>query len=178
MSAVTYSDLILGLVPKERGSPILLSGNVPFPPKSYNVLSVGKTKLWLMPIWLNACRKTMSGWLPLSTRTLCSNKPTTLQLMTSASVWGALRRSMYLATKVSGTWDHFIWTIGPVIATWLTHDNDLFLAFIFEVRARPFGDHMDYSSKGRIGVTPGFGRQTECEPCTCQDQKLTYTAIT
>jgi hypothetical protein len=27
-------------------------------------------------------------------------------------------------------------------------------------------------------VTPGFGRQTECEPCTCQDQKLTYTAIT
>jgi hypothetical protein len=27
-------------------------------------------------------------------------------------------------------------------------------------------------------VTLGFGRQTECEPCTCQDQKLTYTAIT
>jgi hypothetical protein len=27
-------------------------------------------------------------------------------------------------------------------------------------------------------VTPGFGRQTECEPCTCQDQKFTYTAIT
>jgi hypothetical protein len=27
-------------------------------------------------------------------------------------------------------------------------------------------------------VTPSFGRQTECEPCTCQDQKLTYTAIT
>jgi hypothetical protein len=27
-------------------------------------------------------------------------------------------------------------------------------------------------------VTPGFGRQTECKPCTCQDQKLTYTAIT
>jgi chromosome segregation ATPase len=27
-------------------------------------------------------------------------------------------------------------------------------------------------------VTPGFGRQTECEPCTCQDQKLTYTTIT
>jgi hypothetical protein len=30
----------------------------------------------------------------------------------------------------------------------------------------------------RDSVTPGFGRQTECEPCTCQDQKLTYTAIT
>jgi hypothetical protein len=27
-------------------------------------------------------------------------------------------------------------------------------------------------------VTPGFGRQTECEPCTCQDQKLMYTVIT
>jgi hypothetical protein len=23
----------------------------------------------------------------------------------------------------------------------------------------------------------GFGRQTECKPCTCQDQKLTYIAI-
>jgi hypothetical protein len=21
-----------------------------------------------------------------------------------------------------------------------------------------------------VSVTPGFGRQTECEPCTCQDQ--------
>jgi hypothetical protein len=28
------------------------------------------------------------------------------------------------------------------------------------------------------GVTPSFGRQTEYEPCTCQDQKLTYTMIT
>jgi hypothetical protein len=27
-------------------------------------------------------------------------------------------------------------------------------------------------------VTPGFRRQTECEPCTCQDQKLMYTVIT
>jgi hypothetical protein len=27
-------------------------------------------------------------------------------------------------------------------------------------------------------VTPSFGRQTECEPCTCQDQKFTYTSIT
>jgi hypothetical protein len=29
-----------------------------------------------------------------------------------------------------------------------------------------------------VRVTLGFGRQTECEPCTCQDQKFTYTAIT
>jgi hypothetical protein len=31
----------------------------------------------------------------------------------------------------------------------------------------------------RLGyVTPGFRRQTECEPCTCQDQLFTYTAVT
>jgi asparagine synthetase A len=27
-------------------------------------------------------------------------------------------------------------------------------------------------------VTPGFRRQTECEPCTCQDQQFTYTVVT
>jgi hypothetical protein len=27
-------------------------------------------------------------------------------------------------------------------------------------------------------VTPGFRRQTECEPCTCQDQLFTYIAVT
>jgi hypothetical protein len=27
-------------------------------------------------------------------------------------------------------------------------------------------------------VTPNFSRQTECEPCTCQDHKFTYTPIT
>jgi transposase InsO family protein len=27
-------------------------------------------------------------------------------------------------------------------------------------------------------VTPGFRRQTKCEPCTCQDQLFTYTAVT
>jgi hypothetical protein len=31
---------------------------------------------------------------------------------------------------------------------------------------------------GGPGVTPGFGRQTEYEPCRCQDQKLTYIVIT
>jgi hypothetical protein len=34
------------------------------------------------------------------------------------------------------------------------------------------------TSRTFTDVTPGFGRQTECEPCTCQDQKLTYTVIT
>jgi hypothetical protein len=28
------------------------------------------------------------------------------------------------------------------------------------------------------GVTPGFRRQTECEPYTCQDQQFTYTTVT
>jgi hypothetical protein len=32
--------------------------------------------------------------------------------------------------------------------------------------------------KTRFCVTPGFRRQTECEPCTCQDQLFTYTAVT
>jgi isopenicillin N synthase-like dioxygenase len=35
--------------------------------------------------------------------------------------------------------------------------------------------HEEYS---RWRVTPGFRRQTECEPCTCQDQLFTYTAVT
>jgi hypothetical protein len=29
-----------------------------------------------------------------------------------------------------------------------------------------------------VHVTPSFKRQTECEPCTCQDQQFTYTAVT
>jgi hypothetical protein len=31
---------------------------------------------------------------------------------------------------------------------------------------------------GASAVTPGFRRQTECEPCTCQDQQFTYTTVT
>ena len=34
------------------------------------------------------------------------------------------------------------------------------------------------ASRPNIIVTPGFRRQTECEPCTCQDQLFTYTAVT
>jgi excinuclease UvrABC helicase subunit UvrB len=26
-------------------------------------------------------------------------------------------------------------------------------------------------------ATPGFRRQTECEPCTCQDQQFMYTTV-
>jgi hypothetical protein len=43
------------------------------------------------------------------------------------------------------------------------------------------GPREDKRDKGyvcNIVVTPGFRRQTECEPCTCQDQLFTYTAVT
>jgi fructose 1,6-bisphosphatase len=33
-------------------------------------------------------------------------------------------------------------------------------------------------NKSKAVVTPGFRRQTEFEPCTCQDQQFTYTAVT
>jgi hypothetical protein len=36
----------------------------------------------------------------------------------------------------------------------------------------------DSSRQRAVSVTPGFRRQTECEPCTCQDQLFTYTAVT
>jgi hypothetical protein len=29
-----------------------------------------------------------------------------------------------------------------------------------------------------LPVTPGFRRQTECEPCTYQNQQFTYTSVT
>jgi hypothetical protein len=43
---------------------------------------------------------------------------------------------------------------------------------------RALSQVLPFLPKTGSGVTPGFGRQTECEPCMCQDQKLTYTAIT
>jgi hypothetical protein len=45
----------------------------------------------------------MLAWFPFSMRTLCSSHPATLQLTTSVSVWGALRRLTSLASKVNGT---------------------------------------------------------------------------
>jgi hypothetical protein len=119
MSKVTCSLRALDATPKERGSSILPTGKVPFPPKPYSGLSEGLSKLWLMPMRLKAWRKTISVWLPLSTKTLCRSQPATLQLITMASMWGALRRSTSRASKVNGTWDHFVCTTGPVTATWL-----------------------------------------------------------
>jgi hypothetical protein len=119
MSKVTCSLHALGATPKDKGSSILPTGKVPLPPKPYRGLSEGFSKLWLMPKRSKAWRKMMSAWLPLSTKTLCRSQLATLQLITMASMWGALRRSTSLASKVSGTWDHFVCTTGPVTETWL-----------------------------------------------------------
>jgi hypothetical protein len=110
----------IGCHAKDRGSSILPIGKVPLPPKPYKGLSEGLSKLWLMPMRSKACRKMMSAWLSLSTRTLCRSQPATLQFITMASTWGALRRSTSLVSKVNGTCDHLVCTTGPVRATWLT----------------------------------------------------------
>jgi hypothetical protein len=34
------------------------------------------------------------------------------------------------------------------------------------------------ATSSKEAVTPGFRRQTECGPCTCQDQQFTYTVVT
>jgi hypothetical protein len=120
MSKVTCSLRALGAMPNDRGSSILPTWKVPLPPKPYRGLSEGLSKLWLMPMRLKACRKMMSVWLPLSTRTLCRSQPATLQLITMESTWGALHRSTSLASKVSGTCDHFVCTTRPMRATWFT----------------------------------------------------------
>jgi hypothetical protein len=120
MSKVTCSLRALGATPNDRGSSILPTGKVPLPPKPYRVLFEGLSKLWLMPMRSKACRKMMSALLPLSTRTLCRSQPATPQLITMASTWGALRRSTSLASKVSGTCDHFVCATRPVRVTWLT----------------------------------------------------------
>jgi hypothetical protein len=48
------------------------------------------------------------------------------------------------------------------------------LSSMAEAESEPLGRARQRSS----AVTPGFRRQTECEPCTCQDQLFTYTAVT
>jgi hypothetical protein len=49
-------------------------------------------------------------------------------------------------------------TVGTNIAE--TYDGD----------EEVLGTTMTETYKALIVVTPGFRRQTECEPCTCQDQ--------
>jgi hypothetical protein len=42
----------------------------------------------------------------------------------------------------------------------------------------PIHRYKPFLAPQNAGFTPGFGRQTECELCMCQDQKLTYIVIT
>jgi hypothetical protein len=60
-----------------------------------------------------------------------------------------------------------------------TCNDDLFICQIY-VDDIIFGSTNQKSCEefSRVIVTPGFRRQTECEPCTCQDQLFTYTAVT
>jgi hypothetical protein len=60
MSKVTCSLRAFGAVPKDSGSSILPIGNVPLRPKPYKGLSVGLSRLWLMPMQSKACKKMMS----------------------------------------------------------------------------------------------------------------------
>src|SRR5699024_11708122 len=50
ISKVTCSLRALGATPKERGNSILPTGKVPLPPKPYNGLSEGLSRLWLIPM--------------------------------------------------------------------------------------------------------------------------------
>jgi hypothetical protein len=44
--------------------------------------------------------------------------------------------------------------------------------------ARGWTEQTAGKGKGARLSHPVFRRQTECEPCTCQDQLFTYTAVT
>jgi hypothetical protein len=57
ISKVTCSLRALGATLKDRGNSILPTGNVPLPPKPYNGLSEGLSRLWLMPMRSKAWRK-------------------------------------------------------------------------------------------------------------------------
>jgi hypothetical protein len=68
--------------------------------------------------------------------------------------------------------------LGAILGGWMCDDlAELAVASIY----RELAVASIYSGDARRseeGVTPGFRRQTECEPCTCQDQQFTYTAVT
>jgi hypothetical protein len=67
-----------------------------------------------MPMRSKAWRKMISAWLSLSTKTLCRSHPATLQLITMASMCGALRRSTSRASKVNGE-VFVLWGLGVVV---------------------------------------------------------------
>jgi seryl-tRNA synthetase len=62
----------------------------------------------------------------------------------------------------------------------LRDNNDILCAKIVELNScKPSTSTIEHVTIcTRCSVTPDFRRQTECEPCTCQDQLFTYTAVT
>jgi hypothetical protein len=50
--------------------------------------------------------------------------------------------------------------------------------FVENSHERPFSIIPKANTYGILTKKSSFGRQTECEPCTCQDQLFTYTAVT
>jgi hypothetical protein len=78
--------------------------------------------------------------------------------------------------------------IGALVAysAWNLPPSKTFFSFVSNppasdsglgLRVRPFPEEVE-ALVASLGVTPGFRRQTECEPCTCQDQQFTYTTVT
>jgi hypothetical protein len=78
--------------------------------------------------------------------------------------------------------------IGALVAysAWNLPPSKTFFSFVSNppasdsglgLRVRPFPEEVE-ALVASLGVTPGFRRQTECEPCTCQDQQFTYTIVT
>jgi hypothetical protein len=60
----------------------------------------------------------------------------------------------------------------------LDHCRHLEVAHILDLVLHQLEPHPHFELVEILAVTPGFRRQTECEPCTCQDQLFTYTAVT
>jgi hypothetical protein len=44
--------------------------------------------------------------------------------------------------------------------------------------AKKHADNFELAKAMKTVVRPSFRRQTECKPCTCQDQQFTYTSVT
>jgi hypothetical protein len=86
---------------------------------------------------------------------------------------------------------HHVGVQGPFIKSKWSHIPFTFSQEDLQLKDYPHNDAMIISCVikgflvhnvlvdiGSAAVTPGFRRQTECEPCTCQDQLFTYTAVT
>jgi hypothetical protein len=56
-----------------------------------------------------------------------------------------------------------------------TSDRNQVLGYMFIIRDRAGDLH---GKRVSVLSHPVLKRQTECEPCTCQDQLFTYTAVT